>query len=385
MIMTDPALIPLVLSSTGVQSRKEALPSIWRWLLGDGTSLSDYSTQPEAWPQERLKKRRVILSQHLPGQSAMEEVWRSLDWRRSGGVNDTFELFYELFFRFNWETFLDHTYTPEAKSSQKTLRQTGVAASKTAFHQVAYYDRQFSYPADSYHLSAELLERQNAIEVCLAILMAPDNAWPLTSALLQGSQEWDDSSLHGQNQLRFALTGVLLASFENTATVATWMAWLLATHSDWQERIAAQDEQALEWCLNETLRLYAPVWSMVRQFEAAGRVGEREVEAQSSVWISPWVQGRQKAFWERADEFLPERWEKLKVPRGQFFPFGSGLHSCPGEAAARTQISSFIRFLLSYCRIDRVEGAPLPRPFFGVTQRPEKEVWLSFKPLRPGS
>lgn len=377
-----------VLSNSKMFS-KSPLPASLTWLVGDGTGSSDYADHWKQWNTLRPAKRRNM-ALHLAGFSPpnLADFWNPV-LQTMPSVSDSYALCYEAFFTATWKIFFNCSLDASTLQAANTLRLTAPVASQmlSAPPYRTFWDR--SLAVEKNHRSSghhpELNKRRQALDLLVGRLVSPNNL----STPIEVLREWlNQQSLNFREQtrfLRFALTGMLLAAFENNASVSAWVLWLLAGSPFWQQRIVSGDDLALQSCLSEALRLYPPVWSLVRQVQSSTLLGEQKLEVGTWVWISPWVQGRQKAFWERPDEFLPERWEGLQIPQGQFFPFGSGLHSCPGEATARLQISSWIRFLLSSYRIERVENAPLPRPFFGVTQRPEKEVWLRFKPLLSGS
>ena len=366
---------------------KAQLPPSLRWMVGDGISLSDYGDEWGTWNQLRPAKRRS-LGPHLSPFS--EEGLIGL-WHRDVGVLppvvDVYKLCYRTFFRTSWHELFKCDANDATKKAADDLRETAIAASwASSSRRYASYSDRYLSPSEGIRwpkrgkYSDQLLKRQLAFDFLLNSAEEASEANSITTDLRAWLDVQQLPPLGRKRYLRFALTGILLASFENSATVAAWFLWLLAGHPEWQERIALGDERALEWCLNETLRLYPPVWSLVRQLSASSWMGEQTVDAGTFLWISPWVQGRQRVFWERTEEFLPQRWENATFPSGQFFPFSFGSRACPGESSARSQIAAWIRFLLRFYRLVRVEDAPPPRPFFGVTQRPEAEVWLKLTP-----
>lgn len=385
-VLSDAGDIEQVFSHPALTTKAQ-LPSSLRWTVGDGTSLSDYGDEWDTWNQLRPAKRRS-LGPHLS--AFFEEVLITL-WHQNAGalppVVDAYELCYRTFFRTSWQELFKCNTDDAIKKAADDLRETAIAASwaSSSRHYASYSDRylslsdNISWPKRGKY-SNQLLKRQLAFDFLLNLAEEAAELNSITADLRAWLGHQQLSPIQSKRFLRFALTGILLASFENSAAVAAWFLWLLAGHPEWQERIASGDERALEWCLNETLRLYPPVWSLVRQLSASALLGEHMVETGTFIWMSPWVQGRQQLFWERAEEFLPQRWENTSVPPGQFFPFGLGSRACPGESSARSQIAAWIRFLLRSYRLVRVEDVPSPRPFFGVTQRPEAEVWLKFMP-----
>lgn len=87
--------------------------------------------------------------------------------------------------------------------------------------------------------------------------------------------------------------------------------------------------------LKETLRLHPPVPLLIpRATRSSVTLGGYHVPAKTSVFVNAWAIQRDPEFWERPEEFVPERFENGQVDfRGQdfeFIPFGSGRRGCPG-------------------------------------------------------
>jgi cytochrome P450 len=66
-----------------------------------------------------------------------------------------------------------------------------------------------------------------------------------------------------------------------------------------------------------------------------------EIPKASLVLASTYAMHRDARFWDDADKFQPERWEKLSIKEaGQmfvYFPFSKGVRSCIGESFAWTE------------------------------------------------
>jgi hypothetical protein len=192
-------------------------------------------------------------------------------------------------------------------------------------------------------------------------------------------------------RLRHAVLGAFFASFENIATVAAWTLWCLAGHPEWQNRsrheilLYRKDPSPTSLpitlaCIQETARLYPPVWSMVRQAEHDIHLCGVKVAKGYYVLVSPWVQQRHCGLWEHASAFAPERFlQSNPLSSGNYFPFGVGPLSCPGREVAINIILRQVTVLLDNFEFVRIPTAPAPVPFFGLTQRPAAGVWLEAK------
>lgn len=187
-----------------------------------------------------------------------------------------------------------------------------------------------------------------------------------------------------------------LAGHETSASALAWALWLLATHGEAQERVAAEgaalparpglaDLRGLAFTrdvLRETLRLYPPVPMLLREAAREERFRGRRVARGSLVILSPWHLGRHRRLWEAPDAFDPGRWaagEGLRdVPREGWLPFSAGPRVCPGAGFAMAEGVIFLARVSAAFRIE--PGGPAPRPVAHLTVRSEGGIPLRLSP-----
>jgi cytochrome P450 len=173
----------------------------------------------------------------------------------------------------------------------------------------------------------------------------------------------------GDDGLVRLFIGVMAGAFDTTSAGLASMAYLLAKHPDWQERLRAEalatgDTRAsyettrhlnqTEWAWKETLRLlpvtsYLPRLALRETTLQGHRIPEGSYVAalmppammDASVWTSP----------EQFDplRFSDERAEDKKC-KGAFLPFGSGAHACIGLHLATVEAKAFWHAMLTRCR-----------------------------------
>ncbi|MQL93128.1 hypothetical protein Taro_025767 [Colocasia esculenta] len=91
----------------------------------------------------------------------------------------------------------------------------------------------------------------------------------------------------------------------------------------------------LRCVVKETLRLH-PVVPLLVHRETMGHtnINGYDVPPKTQVLVNAWAIGREMAFWEKPEAFIPERFIGSKVDfKGhdfQFIPFGAGRRICPG-------------------------------------------------------
>jgi cytochrome P450 len=125
--------------------------------------------------------------------------------------------------------------------------------------------------------------------------------------------------------------------------------------------------------LDESLRLYPPVWLIPRRAIAADEVGGYPIPAGSEVLISPYVLHRHPDYWQRPDEFDPERFSAEpaeKQRRYTYLPFGAGPRACVGSALATQEALLILAMVAQRCRLELVPGfAVVPEPLLTLRFR----------------
>jgi cytochrome P450 len=182
-----------------------------------------------------------------------------------------------------------------------------------------------------------------------------------------------------------------LAGHETSASALAWALYLLATHPDWQARVAAE-AQALgagefgevgrlkvsRDVFREALRLYPPVPMMVRETRCPERFRDRDVATGAQVVLSPWHLHRHERLWDAPDAFEPQRWgtENGKTcARDAFIPFSAGARVCPGAGFAMVEGPLLLSLLLRDLRVEAVAGR-VPEPVAHLTVRARDGIFL---------
>ena len=166
-----------------------------------------------------------------------------------------------------------------------------------------------------------------------------------------------------------AYLGLMAAAFDTTSVAVTSMAYLLATHPEWQdrladealatpERITADELKKLELCdraWRETLRRYPVAPDLPRRPLRDVELGGHRIPAGAAVLALTSVLHFDPAVWTAPqtfdpDRFSPERAEDRKR-RGTYLPFGAGAHACIGAQLSTMEAKAFWHGLLRRARI----------------------------------
>jgi cytochrome P450 len=182
---------------------------------------------------------------------------------------------------------------------------------------------------------------------------------------------------------------LMVAGHETTGATMTWLWYALATNPEVERRVHAELDEVLgdrpvgfadlpslkysERVLQETLRLYSPVWIMPRQALDDVEVGGRPIPAGSFLITSPYLVQRDERWYEDPETFDPDRWlpeRSAGRPRFSFFTFGAGNRLCVGQNFAKHEA------LMVLATVGRRFAPRLVEPAF----RPEVLVQATLHP-----
>ncbi len=202
-------------------------------------------------------------------------------------------------------------------------------------------------------------------------------------SMLLAARDADTGEALDDRQVRDEVMTLFVAGHETTANALTWAWYLLALHPDKAQRLRDElrgDAQTpyLDAVLNETLRLYPPAWILgrdaVREVEAAGW----RLRKGATVLMSQLVLHRSPEYFDRAEEFLPERWlgAPPELPAFAYFPFGGGSRKCIGDQFAWTEARIELSRLAARYRFELEDPSRPAEPDPIITLRPRGAVMM---------
>ena len=186
-----------------------------------------------------------------------------------------------------------------------------------------------------------------------------------------------------------------LAGHETTASVLTWVFFILSQQPDVADRIANDVQQLvgdepvqlehirqLPYVKNvfrEVLRLYPPITFLPRVATAPTHIGGKRIKRGAMIMISPWTAHRNATQWENADRFDPDRFDSECTRHGDsgiHMSFGVGPRVCIGASFATTEAVLIIARLARRYRFT-ASSADTVRPVARLTTRPADEIQIS--------
>ncbi|KAJ8960832.1 hypothetical protein NQ318_020128 [Aromia moschata] len=138
---------------------------------------------------------------------------------------------------------------------------------------------------------------------------------------------------------------LILGGGDTTTYTMEWMLYLIAKHSDVQERLRGGDKTLAKNVLRETLRLYPVAPFLTRFMPDSATIAGYSVPAGTLVVMSIYTSGRDERNFKEAARFFPDRWLRsgahgcvgVGVQQASL-PFAMGARSCIGKKIAEAQL-----------------------------------------------
>ena len=197
-----------------------------------------------------------------------------------------------------------------------------------------------------------------------------------------------------------------LAGHETTASVLTWVFFILAQQPAVAQRIADDVQRVTDGeeirmehirqlpyvrnVFREVLRLYPPITFLPRVALQATTIADKRVKRGAMIMISPWTAHRNAMLWNNADRFDPERFshdEKADAPgyeadKGTHMSFGIGPRVCIGASFATTEATLIIAKLAQRYEF-HCQNTDTVRPVARLTTRPAFEIVMKITHRKP--
>jgi len=201
-----------------------------------------------------------------------------------------------------------------------------------------------------------------------------------------------------EKQLRDEMVTMFIAGNETTAVSLSWTWVTLAQNPHEFAKLREELQTVLNGrpptfgdlpklahttrVIKETLRMYPPNRSTAREAVKECRLGDHRIPAGSQVVMPQWVVHRDPRFFERPNEFIPDRWTtefEQKLHKYAYFPFGAGPRLCIGRSFAMMEIALVMATIAGSFQItldtnDEIKPLPL------VLLRPGSDLTATLKP-----
>jgi cytochrome P450 len=158
---------------------------------------------------------------------------------------------------------------------------------------------------------------------------------------------------------------VLMAAHDTSTATVSMMAYLVAKHPEWQDRLREESLAlgkaavgyddldrltAMDMVMKEALRMYAPVGMLFRQTIKDAQIQGQYVPSGTLIGLGLYASHRMTPWWTDPDRFDPERFspERREDLSHKFawVPFGGHVHKCIGLHFGGMEVKALMHQLL---------------------------------------
>jgi len=221
----------------------------------------------------------------------------------------------------------------------------------------------------------------------------------LLSMLMDAVDVGETGESMNDKQVHDEVMTFIFGGHETVSSGLTWTFYLLSKHPIVARRVRDELSRVLRgrtptvediphlpyltMVIEESMRLYPPVWLISRTPNEDDEIGGYLIPAGSMVLVSKYVVHRHPAFWENPDGFDPERFTPERVaarPRHAYFPFSAGPRKCIGDGFGVMEMQLVLVTVLQQYQLDLVPGFPIvPQP--GITLRQKYGLPMFLRPI----
>ena len=381
-MLTDPADIERVLVSEDSKYRKPSFIGAIDDLLGHGLLMSD----GEVWRRQRdlaqpaFAMRRIASLVDLMGARAEAAV---AEWG-DGEVRDVHDEMTRLTVKIVVEAMFGADITDEqVRTLQENLEPLGRRFEPDPFRFLVpdwaptRENREFRAAVETLEgiIDDIVTERSGTERDPNADPGDGDDEEPmdLLSILLRARERGDQTD----ETIRDEMVTMVLAGHDTTALALTYAWWLLADAPGVETKLHEEADAlgdrrptmadlrgltATERIVQESMRLYPPVYVMFREPQVDVRLGGYRVPAESAVMLPQWVVHRSPRYWENPEEFDPDRFSPERSanrPRFAYFPFGGGPRHCIGKQFSMAEAKVIAATVARKFRLRRIDDGPM--------------------------
>jgi len=215
----------------------------------------------------------------------------------------------------------------------------------------------------------------------------------LLQMLMEARDEETGEAMSDQ-QLRDELITMFVAGHETTAVLLTWLFHILSSEPEWETRLVdevisvLQGRQpgfedlsnfpTLRMAIDETLRLYPPIWITNRNAVQDDVICGYRIQAGEVAGIAPYVTHRLPEYWPDPERFDPLRFSpemSASRPRFAYLPFGGGPRQCIGNNFALVEAQLIFATLAPRYRLVAAPEYPVMLAP-SATLRPKNGLWM---------
>ena len=213
-------------------------------------------------------------------------------------------------------------------------------------------------------------------------------------AMLMEAKDEETGEMMSDTQIRDEVVTIFLTGHETTSVALTWLFHCLDENPDVESKLLAEakttlngrtpgldDLRNLEYTrmvIDETLRLYPPVWGVGRHSLEDDMIDGYFVPKDTNCLISIYSLHRDPKYWTEPLKFIPERFNKENSKdrhRFVYFPFGGGPRLCIGNNFALMEMQLVVPMIIQHFKLHKPANFKFKRDPL-ITMRPNPEMQM---------
>ncbi len=218
--------------------------------------------------------------------------------------------------------------------------------------------------------------------------------------MLMGVEDADSGETMSNQQLRDEIMTMYAAGHETSSNALGWTFYLLAQHPEIVERLRSEAQlvigndispsfenlrrlQYTKQVIQESMRLYPPVWSLGRENLADDVILGYDIPKGSIIFISNYTLQRDPRYWNDPEAFKPDRFNPEAAKsrnKMHYLPFGAGPRMCIGNHFAMMEMQLILSSLVNRFDFELVKDQEII-PQALVTLKPKVGIKMKMKEL----
>jgi cytochrome P450 len=211
----------------------------------------------------------------------------------------------------------------------------------------------------------------------------------------------EDGDGFSDRELRDQINTILFGGHDTSSSTFSFLMYELAHNPDVRTRVMDEidgvlagraptvDELSnelpeLDRAMDETLRMYPPVWFGPRLAVTPFEFGGHHIPAGTHIVHSSWATQRLAHVFPDPDRFDPDRFlpeARRELPKGAYIPFGGGQRICIGKRFGQLVVKAVAVTLLQHARVDLTPGYELTTAI-APTLSPKGALRMLIQPRR---
>jgi cytochrome P450 len=201
------------------------------------------------------------------------------------------------------------------------------------------------------------------------------------------------------DELLDELMTLIVAGYETSAGTLNWAWYLLARNVETEQKLVDEARDLIpdtahvdadtitemayaQQVLEETLRLYPPVWLFTRRADRDDALIKFDVQAGTDIYLSPYILHRTAEYWPDPDTFDPQRFgpgSKYNKGDRPYFPFSLGPRRCLGEYFSFLEMKIHLGLLVQRFHMTLLTDEQ-PELDLGINLRSQQDIFLRPEP-----